>query len=763
MMTIDQAMLLAANRHNAGALAEAESIYRQVLAVAPRHCDALRLLGFAALQRGQAGEAVGWLRQAVEADPSSADARHRLGQALRSSGRPDLAAAEHARAFALDPKRLDALTGLGLAHAQMGRLEQAAAAYRAALGAAPADQQALFQLAQLLTRDGPSAEAAERYRAAARAAPDTLFFYANAGIMLRRLGRWGEALDVCRLGLIRDPADAGCLIGAGESLLGQDAPMTDTTAAAAIWFGRATRAAPTDEAARDGLGRALERTQNYSAAELCFASLVALAPQDPRAQYNLGMMRERRERMDLAVVPYGRAWRLDPGFDPPWEKIVNKFTYCDWRFFDEDLRALIDYVDRRGRGVSPLAILYLPTGPETQLRCAQAYLERTALSKLDPASRRAAVAPRPQPKGRLTIGYLSGDFRDHAVAFLVAELFELHDRNRFQAFGYSTGPDGAGQPHRRRLEAGLDRMTDIRDMSAQAAAQRIRDDGVDILVDLSGHTRHNRYDVLALRPAPLQINYLGYPGTSGADFMDAILVDPVAVPPEQQPFYTERLVYLPNCYQANDRKRPVAEETPSRAECGLPEDGVVFCSFNNAPKILPETFDVWMRLLKAQPDAVLWLLHTEDLADDRLRQAAADRGVDPARVVFAPRVPLASHLARYRLADLFLDTWPYNAHTTASDSLWVGCPVLTVIGETFPARVAASLLTNVGLPELIARSPAEYEATALALARDPARRLELRRRLAATRDTCPLFDTPRFVADLEAIFLTLWREKLASA
>ncbi|PWC55374.1 hypothetical protein TSO221_05315 [Azospirillum sp. TSO22-1] len=754
---MQEALQHALSRHNAGSLGEAEAVYRQILQAVPNHPETLRLLGVLTLQRGDAAGAVGWLRQAVAADGGSAEIRQTLGLALRRMGRAEEAADSHAIAFALDPRRADALVGVGLVHAQCGRAGQAAAAFRAALALAPADETALFQLGLLPGDTVPATEVAERYRAAIRVSPDTAVFYTNAGLLLRRLGRAEEAERVYRAGLARTPGDTTCLRGLGETLLDRGRPEE-----AEVWFARAVMSDRGATDARDGLARAFERRFDYPRAEAQFARLVALAPHDARAHYNLGMMHERQGRLVDAVPCYERAWRLDPGFDPPWEKIVQKFTYCDWRHFESDCRALIDRVRRQDRALPPLAFLYLPTTAADQHRCAVNHMREVELKALPAGLReRIRFARRPGPRERLTIGYQSGDFRDHAVAHLIVGLFEEHDRAGFRVFGYSTGPDAAGQPLRRRIEAGFDRMTDIRDLSALDAARRIHEDGVDILVDLSAHTRHARLDVLALRPAPIQLNWLGYPGTSGADFMDGILVDPIVVPPDQQPFYSERLIHLPDCYQPNDRKRPVAAETPTRAACGLPEDGVVFCSFNHAPKILPETFDAWMRILHAVPGSVLWLLHTDDLADRRLAEAAAARGIDPARVVFADRVPLARHLARYRLADLFLDTWPYNAHTTTSDSLWVGCPLVTLMGDTFPARVAASLLTNAGVPELITRSLAEYEALALDLARDPGRRRALRARLEANRDTCPLFDTPRFARNLEAVYRRLWDEHLA--
>ena len=286
--------------------------------------------------------------------------------------------------------------------------------------------------------------------------------------------------------------------------------------------------------------------------------------------------------------------------------------------------------------------------------------------------------------------------------------------------------------------------------------ERIAADGVDILVDLKGYTQDARTQILAFRPAPIQVNYLGYPGTMGAPFMDYILVDDFVVPPDQQPFFTEKLVHLPGCYQVNDSQREISPQTPSRAECGLPEKGFVFCCFNNSYKITPEMFDVWMGLLKAVPGSVLWLLEGNRFVPANLCREAEARGVAAERLVFAPRKPLPEHLARHRLADLFLDTFPVNAHTTASDALWAGCPVLTLAGETFVSRVAGSLLRTVGLPELVTTSLEDYQAMALRLARDPELLAHVRARLEANRKNCPLFDGGQFARNLEKAYATMW-------
>jgi predicted O-linked N-acetylglucosamine transferase (SPINDLY family) len=363
---------------------------------------------------------------------------------------------------------------------------------------------------------------------------------------------------------------------------------------------------------------------------------------------------------------------------------------------------------------------------------------------------------------RVRLAYLSADFHLHATAYLMAELFERHDRARFEVFGLSWGPDDQSAM-RARLKVGVDRFVDVGAMSDRQVAEWMRDQGIDIAVDLKGFTGNNRTGIFAYRGAPLQVAYLGFPGTLGAPFIDYLIADRQVVPPRLESAYSENIVRLPDCYQVNDRKRHIADETPSRADAGLPAQGFVFCSFNNSYKIRPAMFDIWMRLLRAVEGSVLWLLGDNDAAAANLRRHAAARGVDADRLVFATRLPLDRHLARHRLADLFLDNFPVNAHTTASDALWAGLPLVTLRGETFVSRVAASLLTTVGLPELITDTLADYEALALKLATTPAMLAGLRGRLAAVRLTTPLFDTDRFRRHIESAYLTIYERHLAGA
>jgi predicted O-linked N-acetylglucosamine transferase (SPINDLY family) len=432
--------------------------------------------------------------------------------------------------------------------------------------------------------------------------------------------------------------------------------------------------------------------------------------------------------------------------------VWSELFTCEWAALPPHLGALHEQV-REGRvPAAPFTLIAASDSLEVQRQCAELH----AREMLDGAAPEPLWRGARSPHARLRIAYLSGDFHEHATAYLAARLFELHDRGGFEVTGISYGPDD-GSATRGRLRRAFDRFVDVRAMSDAGAAALMRELEIDIAVDLKGHTAHARLGILAHRPAPVQATYLGFPGTLGAGFIDYALADRVVIPPEEQRFYTERVVWLPHCYQVNDSERIIAPTRVSRAQAGLPEDAFVFCCFNNTYKLTTAMFDIWMRLLAGVPGSRLWLADHNAAAKRNLERAAVSRGIEPARLCFAPRVAHAEHLARHRLADLFLDNLPVNAHTTASDALWAGLPLVTCLGASFAGRVAASLLRAVGLPELVTTNLADYEALALELAREPARLASLRERLARNRLTHPLFDTDLFRRHIEAAYREMWQ------
>ncbi len=507
------------------------------------------------------------------------------------------------------------------------------------------------------------------------------------------------------------------------------------------------------------------RKGNFVEAGALYLRAHELEPRDAAALVGLGDALFRLGRRDQALGEYAKALAINSQAvasaahrscygDALGERAIANRSVCDWSRVEADEQEVIEAVRERGACLRPTILLFLRSTSRDQYICARRQIDSLGLRAIAGPSLRA------RENGRIRLGYVSGTFREHAVAFLIAELFERHDRGRFEVRAYSIGPDDDG-PMRARMRSGVDDFVDIGGLPAADAAARIRADGVDIAIDLMGHMEPNAMDILRRHPAPIQVAYLGYPGTTGADWIDYVLADRHLLPITEQRNFSERIVQLPHCYQPNDRMRPIAERVPTRVECGLPERGFVFCCFNAPVKLTPEFFAIWMRLLRAVPESVLWLLDSAapDLLDQvraNLRREASAREVDPARVVFAPRTELPAHLARHRLADLFLDTLPYGAHTTMSDALWAGLPAITCLGETFAGRVGASLLHAAGLGELVTRSPQEYESLAMSLAADPARLAAIRDGLRRDRLSLPLFDTPRFARGIEAAYARMW-------
>lgn len=661
---------------------------------------ALRALG-----RGEAARAAA--RRAVAAEPGNGLARSNLARLLLEAGEAEAACAEAAEAARLAPALPAAHANLAGALLSLGRHAEAEAALRAALALTPTVAALWVDLAAALLGQGRAGEATEAARRAVALAPGLAVAHGNLGAALRAGGDPDGAAAAFREAARLAPEDAAMSINLGSVL--------------------------TELADTDGAREALERAR-------------ALAPDDPRSAFALGQFHARARRPDLALPLLEAATGHVPG--AAFEAFTLRRAICAWQ--DHDAR---QEAARPDVGGQLFGLLSLASSAGEQLAAAR----RHAATLRQPPERRFAHGTRrPRAGRRLRIGYLSANFRRHPGAFLVTGVIERHDRAAFEIIGCDAGPDD-GSAIRARLLAAFDAHLPLWRVPDAVAARRLHEAGLDILVDLNGYLDLGRTALLAYRPAPVQVGWLGFAGPLGTDFIDYALVDRHVAPPGDERFFTEALVRLPHSYQPNDDRRVIAEPGPSRAACGLPAHGVVFCCFNNVNKITPAIFDIWMRLLRTVPESVLWLLEDSPWAVANLRREAFARGVAPSRLHFAQRLPPEAHLARHRHADLFLDTLPFNAHTTASDALWAGLPVLTATGETFAGRVATSLLHAVGLPELVTPDLATYEALALALARDPARLAALRARLAATRATAPLFDTAGFARTLEAAYEEMWR------
>jgi len=660
----------------------------------------------AAWQRGDAVAAEARCRDALAADPADPQAWVLLGIALRRRD-PEAARAALAGAIERSPQHPDAWFHLGNLHREQQRFAEAVAAYESALRAAPRSASLHNNLGLALEGASQPARAEAEYRAALSHSPGQRQALGNLAHLLCSLRRCAEAGPLCDEYLRRFP-----------------------DAEASVWIDR---------------GICRHEAGDSEAAEASFARALELDPDDPVALTNLGSLLVERDEFVRAEPLLARAVAKEPSRAYPLSLLAHCQAYlCSWSELPTLHVRLARLVESGADdGASAFALLATPLSPELQLRAARRWARDLA-----PAALPAPPSRTRKGSERLRVGYVSSDFRTHATASLLAEVWERHDRTRVATHAYSIGPAEAS-PLRSRIEAAFEHFADVASDTAEDIARRIDADGIDVLIDLNGYTTHARSRLFALRPAPTQVSWLGYLGTLGAPWYDYVLTDRFAAPSALQRAFTERFLYLPECYCPSDTRRAVAASVPTRAACGLPDEGFVFCCFNAAYKILPDVFAVWMRLLAELPGSVLWLSPAEAMARENLRREAGARGVSPERLVFAPRVSLPEHLARHANADLFLDTTPYNAGTAANDALFMSLPLVTCAGGTFASRVAGSQLRAIGLSELVTTRLADYEALALGLARDAGRLAALRAGLRERRDASPLFDMARFTRALE--------------
>jgi predicted O-linked N-acetylglucosamine transferase (SPINDLY family) len=690
-----------------GRLAEARGFCREVLRIQPAFAGAWCLIGLVELREDAPERALEALTRATHADAGSVLAHYHLGNANFLLGRHAAAIASFDAALALDPRHVDALYNRGNAWRKLGRDDAAIASFDAALALAPGFGDAHHNRANALRDAGRFEDALAGYDAALAQRPDHVEALNNRGGVLLELGRFAAANAAFERALALRPAFAEACNNRGVAQHG----LGDFAAAIAS-FDRALALRPDYAEALDNRGNSRYALQQYADATVDFEAASALAP-------------------DLPVV---LSFRLSA-----------RMHVCAWQGLERDLAELRCRILAGKDPENPFYVLTLLDSGELQRLAAESWTEHKVRHVADLGS-----IPRRPARARLRVGYFSADYREHATLHLMAGLFESHDAADFEVSAFAFGPPSRDAA-RRRLEAACE-VIDVNARTDGEIAALARRHGIDIAVDLKGHTRDARPGIFAHRAAPLQIAYLGYPGTMGAAFIDYLVADPTLVPRGSGRFYREALIELPDSYQVNDARRAIAARTFERAELGLPAEACVFCCFNNNYKIMPDLFARWLRILERVGSGVLWLLEDNATAAANLRRAAAQGGIDPGRLIFAPRMPAPLHLARHACADLFLDTLPCNAHTTASDALWAGLPLLTCAGESFAARVAASLLRAVGLPDLIAATLDDYEEIAVRLGSDRSARLAVKARLAANRTTRPLFDTKRTVRHLEAAY-----------
>jgi protein O-GlcNAc transferase len=698
----------------AGKLPEAARLYADVLRANPRNFDALYQLAMIYLASRKFADAERLFATAVQINSQSPDLFYNRGCALQGLGRNNDALAAFAHALAMRPDFAEARNNRGVTLLVLKRHREALACF--------------------------DRVAAEK--------PGIAMVHNNRAMAFLGLQQSEQALAAAGLALEIDPDNAEALYHQGAALTALGRHQD-----ALVDFDKALSINPDYVEALVHRGIVLALLGRHEEAVASYSKALALRPGDIDILYNRGTSFWALRRFEETILDCEQVLKVDPQFKYARGNLLHsRLQCCDWRGLEDEKAVIAAGLKASRRVLRPLQNVAISGSGEALLQSSRIWMSHECPPSGEPLWRGERYH-----HDRIRIAYVSADFRLHPVATLSAGVFEHHDRSRFETIAISLGADD-GMGMRERMQNAFERFIDVRSRSDEEVAKLLRDMEIDIAVDMMGFTENALTAIFAHRPAGLQVNYLGYPGTMGAPYMDYILADSILIPPSHYADYQEKIAYLPDTYMPNDGTRPIAERTPSRAEAGLPDSGFVFCTFNNLYKITPEMFALWMRLLVRIENSVLWLSQANPTAIRNLRREAEGQGVSGERILFAPFVRAPDeHLARLRLADLFLDTLPYNAHATACDALWAGVPIVTLTGSSFAGRVGTSLLSAIGLPELIADTPAAYEAIALDLARNPHLLAEVNGKLARNRETQPLFDTARYTRNLEAAYSMMWR------
>ena len=768
----------------------AEKNYREILDVMPENANALHLLGVLLNQVQDNLAAIDLISRAIQIVPDQPIFHNNLGNAYRDSDRCEQAIACYQKALQIKPDLVETYINMGIAYHQLADLDRAASAYQKAIELKPNSAEAYYNLGNTLKEQRLFDEAVSCYRQATSLNPMLVEAFYNQANILEKQDRFDEAITCLKhcIQFKPDWAEAHNNLGNLSTKRGfiddaifycqkaiQIKPELDEAhinmgntfkdmgsyGKAIDCYRKALQIRPQNAAAYLNLGVTYREFGQPAGAIECFQKAAQLNPQFAEAHNYMGVVLAEEGRRGEAIDCFQKAVAINPEYTEAYSYLIHQLQHtCDWNLlfrFSEKLDLLITRAMDNGQSIMepPFLCMARCSDPLMNFTVAKTWSRKTLKHLLD-APALFAFESRRQKKPKLTIGYLSCDFHDHATAHLMLGLFGRHNREKFEVHCYSYGPEDNSR-YRKQIIRESDQFIDIRGHSHIDAAKRIYEEEVDILVDLKGHTRGTRLGILAYRPTPVQVHYLGYPGTTGADFIDYLIADRIITPEDHAAYYSEKLVYLPDCYQANDDQQEIAAQNLTRKELGLPDKGFVFSSFNLPYKIDPVMFDCWMRILQQVPDSVLWLFDDNPNARRNLSTEAANRGVEPDRLVFAKKIEKAKHLSRLKSADLVLDTRIVNGHTTNSDALWAGVPVITLQGSHFASRVSSSLLHAVGLPELVTDSLTEYEKLAVQLVSQPSRLNALRQKLNINRLKKPLFDTARFVKNLEFAYMEMWR------
>jgi protein O-GlcNAc transferase len=713
--------------------------YKQALKINPDYAEAYYNMGVALKDKGDLEAAIDSYKKALKCNSDYAEAYNNMGVALQDKGDLEAATASYKQALKINPDHAEAYNGIGNVLNAKGDPAAAIVSYKQALKINPDYAEAYYNMGVALNDKGDSEAAIDSYKQALKIKPDYAEAYYNMGVALNGKGDLEAAISSYKEAIKIEPNYAEAYYNIGVSI--QEKGELET---AIDNYKHALKINPDYFEAYNNMGNALDANGELEAAIDSFKQVLKIKPDDASAYCNMGNVLHHKGDLESAIESYAMALKIKPDYQAAHTGKLHQQSYmCDWAALEQG-RDLIAKLGTSTESISPFGMLPLEDAPKRHRMRSETFTKKLYRYRtpLPPAAK-----PSQKPQ-RLRIGYFSADFHEHPVTYLMAKVLEVHDRTCFEVYGYSIGPV-RDDDMRQRLIKAVDVFIDVHDMNDQDIALLARQDKIDIAVDLTGYTKNYRAGIFAYRAAPVQINYLGYPGTMGADFIDYIIADQTLIPIDSQKFYSEKPIYLPHHYQAQDNTLPISDDTPSRLDLGLPEDGFVFCCFNNNYKISPSEFDIWMRLLGHVDGSVLWLLESNKWVKVNLLKEAQLRGISADRLVFAQKVSHEKYLAQFRRADLYLDTFNYNAGATASNALWAGLPVLTKLGEGYTARMAGSLLPSIGLPELATHSEEDYESLAMALATDSERLAKIRQTLADNRLSTPLFDTELFTKHLE--------------
>jgi len=725
-LSVNQALIKAKSYEKKGEIKQAQKLYHKVLQTFPMNKRAQQ--GLAALKKS---------KQSVATQGSPQDM---IDQLVNLYNRGQLTAVVlHAQALIEQyPDAFIIWNILGAAHKRLGKTFEASEAFEKVIEINPNYADGHSNLGVTLQEQGKLDESIMSFKKALSLKPDYTEAHFNMGVTLKEQGKLEKAIEAYRKALALNPDYAEAYNNMGATLQGQG-KLEEAIEA----YKKALKLKSDYAEAYNNMGNAHKDQDKLEQAIEAYKKALKLKPDYAEAYNNMGNALKDQDKLEQAIEAYKKALAIKPDYAEARAQCLHQLAHiCDWDSIIADL-SLVPELGTTNKDVSPFVLLPLEDAPERH----RIRSKVVADAKFWQQSLPLREKPFKKPK-RIRLGYFSTDFKEHPVAYLIAKMLEQHNRDQFEVFGYSLHGNQRGEM-RQRLSKSFDNFADVHGISDKAIALLARENGIDIAINLNGYTQHARTGIFMYRAAPIQINYLGYPGTLGANFMDYIVADRFLIPEKNQKYFSEKQLYLPNTYMPTDNTRELSQKSISRSDMRLPKDAFVFCCFNNNYKISSAEFDIWMRLLNNIEGSVLWLRKSNQFSHFNMRKEAEKRNVDPSRLVFADKAPMEEHLARQGLADLFVDTFAFNAHTTATEALWAGLPVVTKAGQGFAARVAGSILNAVGLPELVTETEQDYEALILELATNPTKLAIIKKKLATNRLTQPLFNTEQYTKHLE--------------